>query len=129
MEKKFTKFTVAAMKRTAANVDQFISKRNRLMAKIQALDTELNVIKEAIKAADAPTIAMTGGYGSEDLFKKVVTDTGKVDKNGNAIKTVKFVLRYPDTVIPPADCACGCPDTYIGLEDCDEGGVVPEVIE
>ena len=34
---------------------------------------------------------MTGGYGSEQLFNKEVTDTGKVDKNGTPIKTTKFV--------------------------------------
>lgn len=103
MEKKFTKFTIAAMKRTAENVNQFISKRDRLVAKIMGLQSELDIINASIEAADAPTKMLTGGFGSEDLFDKVVTDTGKVDKNGNPIKISKFILKYPETVIPVID--------------------------
>ena len=98
--KKFTKFEVAAMKRTAANVDQFVRRRNTLMAKKTEIDNELSIIEASIDAADAPTRAMTGGYGSEQLFTKEVTDTGKVDKNGTPIKTTKFVPKYPETIIP-----------------------------
>lgn len=103
MDKKFTKFTIAAMKRTAENVNQFVGKRDRLKMKIAELQAELNGINAAIEAADAPTKAITGGFGSEDLFEKVVTDTGKVNKDGNSIKVTKFVLRYPETVIPVLD--------------------------
>lgn len=103
MEKKFTKFTIAAMKRTAENVNQFIGKRDRLVAKIAELQSDLDIINASIDAADAPTKMLTGGFGSEDLFDKVVTDTGKVDKNGNPIKISKFVLKYPETVIPVVD--------------------------
>lgn len=103
MEKKFTKFTIAAMKRTAENVNQFIGKRDRLVAKIAELQSELDIINASIEAADAPTKMLTGGFGSEDLFDKVVTDTGKVDKNGNPIKISKFVLKYPETVVPVID--------------------------
>lgn len=103
MEKKFTKFTIAAMKRTAENVNQFIGKRDRLIAKIAELKGELDIINASIEAADAPTKMLTGGFGSEDLFGKIVTDTGKVDKNGNPIKISKIVLKYPETVIPVVD--------------------------
>lgn len=103
MEKKFTKFTIAAMKRTAENVNQFIGKRDRLVAKIAELQNELDIINASIEAADAPTKMLTGGFGSEDLFDKVVTDTGKVNKDGNPIKVTKFVLKYPETVTPVID--------------------------
>ena len=116
--KKFTKFEVAAMKRTAANVDQFVRRRNTLMAKKAEIDNELSIIEASIDAADAPTRAMTGGYGSEQLFTKEVTDTGKVDKNGTPIKTTKFVPKYPETIIPVEEETCNCP----GDEDvvCEE---------
>lgn len=107
--KKFTKFEIAAMKRTAANVDQFVRRRNTLMAKKNEIDAELETINASIDAADAPTRAMTGGYGSEQLFTKEVTDTGKVDKNGTPIKTTKFVPKYPETIIPVEEETCNCP--------------------
>ena len=44
---------------------------------------------------------MTGGYGVEDLVRKVVTPTDKLDKNGNIIKNTSYELIYPDTVVPP----------------------------
>lgn len=97
------------MKRTAANVDQFVRRRNTLMAKKNEIDAELETINASIEAADAPTKAMTGGYGSEQLFNKEITDTGKVDKNGTPIKTTKFVLKYPETIIPVEEETCNCP--------------------
>lgn len=103
MEKKFSKFTIAAMKRTAENVNQYTGKRDRILAKMHALQVELESLNAAIAAADAPTKAITGGFGSEDLFEKVITDTGKVNKDGNPIKITKFVLKYPETVIPVID--------------------------
>lgn len=96
------------MKRTAANVDQFVRRRNTLMAKKNEIDAELETINASIEAADAPTKAMTGGYGSEQLFTKEITDTGKVDKNGTPIKTTKFVPKYPETIIPVEEETC-CP--------------------
>ena len=121
MKKTFTKFQIAAMKRTAANVDQFVRRRNTLMAKKNEIDAELETINASIEAADAPTKAMTGGFGSEELFTKEITDTGKVDKNGTPIKNSKFVLKYPETIIPVEEETCGCP--------CDEDVVCEEYVE
>lgn len=118
--KKFTKFEIAAMKRTAANVDRFIGQKERLLAKKAAIEAELASVQQQIDLADAPTIAITGGYGTEALFRKEVIDTGKTNDKGVAIKTTKYVLKYPETVIPVieeapangAECegaiSCGC---------------------
>lgn len=119
--KKFTKFEIAAMKRTAANVDQFVRRRNTLTAKKNEIDAELETINASIDAADAPTRAMTGGYGSEQLFNKEVTDTGKVDKNGTPIKTTKFVPKYPETIIPVEEETCICTNSEeVVLEEVSE---------
>ena len=101
MEKKFTKFELARLKRTAQNVDQYITKKNKLVAKITELQNELNGINNLIEVTDSPTKAMTGGYGTEDIIKKVVTPTDKIDKNGNTIKVTSYEFKYPDTIIPP----------------------------
>lgn len=101
MEKKFTKFELARMKRTAQNVDQFITRKNKLEAKKAKIDAELTEVNNLIELTDAPTKAMTGGYGTEDIIKKVVTPTDKLDKNGNVIKQTTFEFLYPDTIVPP----------------------------
>lgn len=101
MEKKFTKFELARMKRTAQNVDQFITRKNKLEAKKAEIDAELTEVNNLIELTDAPTKAMTGGYGTEDIIKKVVTPTDKLDKNGNVIKQTTFEFLYPDTIVPP----------------------------
>lgn len=98
--KKFTKFEIAAMKRTAANVFHYVEKRNRLAVKLAKQQAELEELNSLIEATDAPTKTMTGGYSSEQLFNRVVTDTGKKDQNGNPIKNTTYVLKYPESVIP-----------------------------
>lgn len=100
MEKKFTKFELARMKRTAQNVDQYITKKNKLAAKINELTEELKSVEGLIELTDAPTRAMTGGYGTEDIIRKVITPTDKMDKNGNILKTTSYEFIY-DTIIPP----------------------------
>lgn len=101
MEKKFTKFELARIKRTAQNVDQYLTKRSKLVAKIMELQNELNKLQELIDISDAPVKFTTGGYGVEDIVKKVVTPTDKLDKNGNVLKQTSYEFIYPDTIIPP----------------------------
>lgn len=100
MEKKFTKFELARLKRTAQNVEQFVTKKNKIVAQMEKLQVELDAINQMINLTDAPTVAMTG-YHSEDIIKKVVTLTDKLDKNGNIIKVTTFEFIYPDTILPP----------------------------
>ena len=100
MEKKFTKFELARLKRTAQNVEGFLKQKNKLEEKKTKIEEELSIINQQIELTDAPTVAMTG-YHTEDIIKKVVTPTDQVDKNGNIIKKVTFEFIYPDTIIPP----------------------------
>lgn len=101
MEKKFTKFELARFKRTAQNVDQYIQKKNKLVTKINELGTELDKVQKMIDLEDAATKYATGGYGTEDIIRKVVTPTDKTDKNGNLLKVTTYEFIYPDTIIPP----------------------------
>ena len=93
-EKKFTKFELARMKRTAQNVDRDLTNRKKLLAKMAELQAEVVRLDQLIELADAPTKAMTGGYGTEDIIKKVVTPTDKLDKNGNVIP-VQVIPNLP----------------------------------
>lgn len=99
-KKKFTKFELARLKRTAQNISQFVTKKNKLITQIAELQAELDSINNMIDLTDAPTVALTG-YHSEQIIKKVVTPTDKLDKKGNILKQTTYEFIYPDTIIPP----------------------------
>lgn len=101
-QKEFSKFQIAQLKRTAQNVEQSVKRKNKLEKQIIELSQEYKQAKEEIDAWQAPIKAVFHGHTTEELVESVTTDTGKVDKNGRPIKTTKFVLKYPDTIIPPA---------------------------
>lgn len=99
--KELSKFEIAAIKRTAQNVNSMVTKKTKLKEKINALQAEYDQLEEAQEQFEAPIRKMTDGYGTEDLVEKVIEDTGKLDKSGKPIKLAKYILRYPDTIIPP----------------------------
>lgn len=99
--KELSKFEIAAIKRTAQNVNAMVTKKTKLKEKIDVLQAEYDQIEEAQEQFEAPIRKMTGGYGTEDLIEKVIEDTGKLDKDGKSIKLTKYVLKYPDTILPP----------------------------
>ena len=103
MEKKFTKFELARIKRTAQNVDQYVTKKNKLLKKVEDMQEEVDRLQQLIDMSDAPVKLTTGGYGVEQLVKKVITPTDKLDKNGNVIKQTSYEFIYPDTITPPTE--------------------------
>ena len=127
MEKKFSKFELARLKRTAQNVEQFVAKKNRLVAQINKIQAELDEVNNMIELTDAPTVAMTG-YHSEEIIKKVVTPTDKLDKNGNVIKMTTFEFIYPDTIVPPvAEAPAEVAETVTVEGATDAADFIPEV--
>lgn len=100
-QKEFSKFQIAQLKRTAQNVEQSVKRKNKLEKQIIELSQEYKQAKEEIDAWQAPIKAVFHGHTTEELVESVTTDTGKIDKNGRPIKTTKFVLKYPDTIVPP----------------------------
>lgn len=123
MEKKFTKFELARLKRTAQNVEQFVARKNKLTAQIAELQAELDSVNNMIDLTDAPTVALTG-YHSEQIIRKVVTPTDKLDKKGNILKQTTFEFIYPDTIVPPVV------EETVEVEGAiDETGFTPEVTE
>ena len=98
--KKFSKFEIATIKRTAQSVNPMVSKKAKLKEQIDALQTEHDQLNTMQEQYEASIKTMTGGYGTEDLVDKVIETTSAVDKNGKPIKVTKYVLKYPETVIP-----------------------------
>lgn len=110
MEKKFNKIQIAAIKRTAQNVAQFTTKKEKLDAKIAELEAEKAALQPMIDAFQGPIKEMTGGYTTEDLIKREVIHTGKLDqKTGKEILQTRYSLKYPETVIPVAEVPTEAP--------------------
>ena len=100
--RKFRKFEIATIKRTAQSVNPMVSKKAKLKEQIDALQAEYDQLNTMQEQYEASIKTMTGGYGTEDLVDKVIETTSAVDKNGKPIKVTKYVLKYPETVIPAA---------------------------
>ena len=97
---------LAQIKRIAQNVDADYQKVCKLNEKIAELTKQKEELQQSIDEQEAPVIRKTGGYKSTELYEKViipqVNDDGtpKVDKDGRQIKTTKYILRYPETIVP-----------------------------
>ena len=101
--KKFSKFEIATIKRTAQNVNPMVSRKAKIKEQINALQAEYEQLDTMQEQYEASIKTMTGGYSAEDLVEKVIETTGAVDKNGKPVKVTKYVLKYPETVIPPVE--------------------------
>lgn len=114
--KTFSTREIAQLKRTAQNVAPMVAKREKLYAKVKELYKEMEVLDAQIDAWEGGTKIMTGGYTTSDLVSRVVNIVTADD--GKVTKTVSFVLKYPDTVLPPEEEVC--------VECCIEG--MPDVV-
>lgn len=106
--KTFTTREIAQIKRTAQNVAPIAAKRERVYAKIKALYTELEVLDAQIDAWETAVKAMTNGFTTNDLVDRVVNETTTAE--GKVVKTVTYVLKFPDTVVPTENPAEIIPD-------------------
>ena len=88
--KEITTRQMAMIKRIAMNVNPLVVKKNKLLAKIEELNTEIAEIEDTVYGNEIGIKNITGGLSSEILITKTVTDSGKVDKNGNPIKVTKY---------------------------------------
>lgn len=99
--KTFTTREIAQIKRTAQNVAPIVAKRDRVLAKVRALYTELEALNAQIDAWETAVKAMTNGFTTNDLVDRVVNETTTAE--GKVVKTVTYVLKFPDTVVPAED--------------------------
>ena len=94
--KKFSKFEIAAIKRTAASVNKYVERKKKLLAQQDSINAELESIATMLNTWEEPIKQMTGGYTTEDLVIKHVITTDKS-------QAIKFELKYPETVVPCDD--------------------------
>lgn len=116
MKKEFSKFFIASLKRTAQNVSPLVRRKQKLQAEIVDREKELESIQKQLETYEAPIKEATGGYGTEDLIVRIVEVTDKTDKDGKPIKSTKWNLKYPDTIIP-------------SVEETAKADMVPEAAE
>ena len=70
---------------------------------------ERDELQQGIDEMEAPVIRKTGGFKSTDIYEKTIVPqfnengTPKTDKDGRQLKVTKYVLRYPDTIIPSVE--------------------------
>ena len=127
--KEITTRQMAMIKRIAMNVNPLVVKKNKLISKINDLTVEIAEINDAIEGNEMGIKTMTGGLSSEVLITKTVTDSGKVDKNGNPIKVTKYepnsnIIQWDENkkvyiVNNVAESAIEEASTYTSGEDVD----------
>ena len=101
MAKTFTMREIAQIKRTAQNVAPMVTKREKLLSKISALQLEVATLDKQIDAWEIAVKAMTNGFTSSDLINRVIKES--VSEDGKVTKTVTYELKFPETVIPVLD--------------------------
>lgn len=101
--KKFSKYEIATIKRTAQNVNPMVSRKAKIKEQINALQAEYEQLDTMQEQYESSIKTMTGGYRAEDLVEKIIETTGAVDKDGKPVKTTRYVLRFPETIIPPVE--------------------------
>lgn len=101
-EKKFDKFFVANLKRTAQMVSPMVREKVKLLADIEEKQNRVATLNAQIESLDSH-IRQECGYGVEQLITRKVVDTGKVDKDGKPVKVTKWELNFPETIVPPQE--------------------------
>lgn len=105
-EKVLNARELAQVKRIAQNVDADYQKVGKLEEQIAKLTAQRDELQKGIDEMEAPVIRKTGGFKSTDIYEKTIVPqfnengTPKTDKDGRQLKVTKYVLRYPDTIIP-----------------------------
>ncbi len=85
--KELSRFEMAIVKRTAQNTKSLRTKRDKLIAKIEEAQKELDIINASIEGFEAPIKSMTGGFTSEEVLNGAMAvaeateeaPTGEVD--------------------------------------------------
>lgn len=116
---KFSERQIAAWKRIAMNVNSDVTKRDKLVAKRDELQKEIDKLNRIIELNEMPVMEATNGYTTSELFVKKVIESDKVDKDGRPIKTTRYELRYPETIVPVVEIPneeCPVTDEQISAE-------------
>lgn len=93
MTKELTVRQMASIKRVAQNVNPLVTKKNKIISKLDELREEYDSVCNEINGHEMGVISLTGGFVSEYLVEKRIEDTGKIDKEGKPVKVTKYEPR------------------------------------
>lgn len=93
MTKELTVRQMASIKRVAQNVNPLVTKKNKIISKLNELREEYDSVCNEINGHEMGVISLTGGFTSEYLVEKRIEDTGKIDKEGKPVKVTKYEPR------------------------------------
>lgn len=93
MTKELTVRQMASIKRVAQNVNPLVTKKNKIISKLNELREEYDSVCNEINGHEMGVVSLTGGFTSEYLVEKRIEDTGKIDKEGKPIKVTKYEPR------------------------------------
>lgn len=102
IERKFDKFFVANLKRTAQMVSPMVREKDKLVNEINEKHARIDALRAQIESLDSH-VRQACGYGVEDLITREVVNTGKLNNAGKPVKVTKWILKYPETIIPPTE--------------------------
>ena len=125
MENKFSQKQIANWRRVRQNIEADLTKLNKVDEKIQSIQadyeekaqalkakydekikdiqTEADTLRQMIDIQETPVKVATGGFTTQDIFAKEWQVNDKVDANGKQIRKAVYVLRYPETIVPPVE--------------------------
>lgn len=83
---ELSRFVIATCKRTALNTKSLRNKRTKLLAKIEGLQKEVDVINVAIEGFEAPIKELTGGLTSEQVLEELAKEA-PVEENKEAAES------------------------------------------
>ena len=134
MEKTFSKIEISVIKSTAKNVAPFVAKKAKVDAQIEEtklkiqkvleeklqkleaekagyqsiIDSMNSAVKKITETCDEEGNVIHAGYTTEDLVETKKEATGQMDqKTGKEILKTVYVLKYPETVVPPTTEGAG----------------------
>ena len=123
--KELSRFELAIVKRTAQNTKTLRTKRDKLIAKIEESQAELEKVVSAIEGFEAPIRELTGGFSSEEVLNgamEVAAATeeapeGEVDETATTEEKEVPAEEAVTNVQSPLEG-----ETPWGPEDCGECG-------
>ena len=113
----YTEKQIANWRRIRVSIDPYLTNLEKINDKIEAekikyeekvakLTNEAEDLRKTIEMYEYPVQAMTGGYTTQDIFVKEVVTNDKVAADGRTIRKSVYSLRFPDTIVPPANPGC-----------------------